>query len=204
MKILKLLPLICSGCFLLSAQIPAGSLSLIGPSGVRPGKTITLELTLATSAAPAGLQWSLSSPLTLPKPEVGSAAAAAGKDAYCSDAGTCLIIGLNTNTIQPGPVAVYSVAIPSGRAPGSIMMLELAGVQAANKDGVEIAILAGPPLILSVLPSHDLNEDGVTNMADVTLMLDQVLRRSPCVDDQNGDGKCDLIDVLRVIRGALP
>lgn len=56
----------------------------------------------------------------------------------------------------------------------------------------------------STASPFDLNADGVANVADVQLAVNQALAVSPCTTgDTNGDGVCDISDVQRVINASL-
>jgi hypothetical protein len=51
----------------------------------------------------------------------------------------------------------------------------------------------------------DLNGDGVVNQTDVNLAISQALGTSTCsAADLVGNGKCDVVDVQRVINAAAP
>jgi hypothetical protein len=51
--------------------------------------------------------------------------------------------------------------------------------------------------------SCDLNSDGVINVADVQLAINQALGRAPCTTaDVNQDGLCNTVDVQRIINAA--
>ena len=55
-----------------------------------------------------------------------------------------------------------------------------------------------------VLPSKcDSNGDGVTNVADVQLIINEALGIIPAVNDLNGDGVVNVVDVQIVINAAL-
>jgi hypothetical protein len=49
----------------------------------------------------------------------------------------------------------------------------------------------------------DLNSDGVVNILDLQLAVNQVLGLAPCTADLDGEGRCDVVDVQRVIIAAL-
>jgi len=50
----------------------------------------------------------------------------------------------------------------------------------------------------------DLNGDGLVNVIDIQLAIDQALAIYPCTTgDINGDGQCNVLDVQRVINAAL-
>jgi beta-glucanase (GH16 family) len=61
--------------------------------------------------------------------------------------------------------------------------------------GATSAALAGP--------ACDVNNDGVTNVNDVQLSVNQVLRLSACTADINQDGQCTVVDVQRVVNAVL-
>jgi len=48
----------------------------------------------------------------------------------------------------------------------------------------------------------DLNQDGVTNSLDVTLALNAAIGVGACVDDLQGNGRCDVIDLQRVVNAS--
>lgn len=190
----------------LSAALAAQTtLTLSGPATARPGQSIDLVLSLAAPGPrPAGLQWTLELPAgATAAAQAGAAAVAAEKTLYCSEQATlCLLVALNQTTMAPGEVGKYTVTVPSTAAKG-LYQIPLSGVMAASAQAVAQPIASGPVYEIRVLARSDINGDGVTNMADLQLILDQVFGRAPCSDDQNGDGRCDLLDVLLVVRGAL-
>jgi len=49
----------------------------------------------------------------------------------------------------------------------------------------------------------DVNQDGVVNVTDVQLAVNQVLGIIACTADINKDGVCNVIDVQRVTNAAL-
>jgi hypothetical protein len=179
-------------------------MTLTGPVSVRPGKAVTLSLGLTTSAQPAGLQWTAAIPAGwAATPTIGTAATAAQKLPYCStDKTTCLVVGMNQTAIAAGPVATYAVTVPAG-APKGLTSIALTGLVAGGGDGTAIPVVSGVPYAIRVLAKHDLNGDGATDGLDLQLIADQVVGKTACADDQNGDGKCDLIDALLVIFGSI-
>lgn len=61
-----------------------------------------------------------------------------------------------------------------------------------------------PPAGASRLPSCDLNGDGVANILDVQLAINQALHLAPCTTaDLMQNGQCNVTDVQRVINAAL-
>ena len=189
----------------LAAQTPpASTLTFNGPQNVRPGKTITLDLTLATTAQPSGLQWTAGVPAGwTAKATPGATATAAQKTMYCSEGeALCLVVGMNQTPIAGGVVATYEIGVPAG-TPRGLISIPLTGLVAGTGMGDPIPVSVGTAYSIRVLAKHDLNGDGTTNAADLQLMADQIVGKSACADDQNGDGACDLIDALLVILGSI-
>lgn len=193
----------------IGAQVAKGqtqqTLTLTGPPNARPGTTIVLNMSLAGSAStpPAGIQWTMTNPpgwvLT---PSTGPASTSAGKTLTCGPTYICLVTGLNANTISPGVLGSYSAVIPTSAPPGGIS-LPLSGVLAGNAIGDPMTLLVGPTYSVTILAKSDLDGDGKTGNLDVQSMLDQAKGTASCANDQNGDGVCNLYDVLIVTNIAL-
>jgi len=72
---------------------------------------------------------------------------------------------------------------------------------------------AAPTLVLCALAavgeaqvsfsSCDVNQDGLTNVADVQTMVNEALGNAPGINDLNGDGVVDVVDVQIVTNAAL-
>jgi hypothetical protein len=61
-------------------------------------------------------------------------------------------------------------------------------------------LTAGPAFVSAC----DLNYDGVVNVSDIQLAINQALGIVPCTSaDLNGDGQCNVLDVQRVVDAAL-
>lgn len=57
---------------------------------------------------------------------------------------------------------------------------------------------------VNILSKFDLDGDGSTTVDDMTILLDQVLGKAGCASDYNGNGVCDVQDVVlmqRAIQG---
>ncbi len=74
-----------------------------------------------------------------------------------------------------------------------------------KKLGVLLAVISVPILVAQSTTDSpcDLNGDGVVNVADVQIAIDEVLGLAPCTMDLDGTGSCDAVDVQRVIAAAL-
>lgn len=54
------------------------------------------------------------------------------------------------------------------------------------------------------VPTCDLNSDGIVNFLDVQIEVNQVLGVIACTNgDLDGNGRCDVVDLQRVINAAL-
>lgn len=131
----------------------------------------------------------------------GAAATAASKTAVCStDKTICLVYGINQNNIGNGVIALATIQFPATAS--GVVPLAVTGVIAGDKIGGNLSAIAGAPLNVTVIPLADINSDGVINLADVTLMHTQAVGDAPCTEDQNGDGFCNVLDVLIVASKA--
>jgi hypothetical protein len=193
---------------LLSAQV---TMTLTGPATAKAGSSVTV--TLSASGTPdtgaAGLQWKVNYPASsyTATNVVGAQAVAASKGLVCtSDKSLCLLYGLNATVLANGEMAVYTLSIPANAPPGPVTV-GLTGLVAASPTGVSIPVTAGAAYVLTIGDKRDIDGSGTVDNADVLLMATQAVQSSTnpaaCVNDQNGDGKCDLIDVFAVLLKAL-
>ena len=73
---------------------------------------------------------------------------------------------------------------------------------------IQLLILATLPSCLTAAPgalnSCDVNSDGLVNVIDVQLSVNQALGVTACTtSDINGDGQCNILDVQRIINAGL-
>ncbi len=105
-----------------------------------PGSTVNLNLSLtALGTSPAGLEWTFtypSSQISVNSVTVGSTATAAGKTLSCappsSGSITCLLTGLNTNTMASGVAAIIQLAVPNNALTTAINITNTVGVDATG------------------------------------------------------------------------
>ena len=73
--------------------------------------------------------------------------------------------------------------------------------------GIGLSVIFGlctPCLTAGASSGCDLNSDGIVNVADVQLAVNQAMATQPCTNgDLDGDGRCDVTDVQREINAAL-
>jgi hypothetical protein len=133
---------------------------------------------------------------------VGAASVAASKQISCSTNNTlCLVYGINQNVIGNGVVATVPMTV-SPTATTGLVTFGLTNLVAANKDATAMSISSGTTFQFRITSRADINNDGVVNSADVSLMADQVTTNT-CSDDQNGDSVCNIVDVLVVVLRAM-
>ena len=133
------------------AAMAAGQTLTVGAATGSGASTVPVPLTLNGASGPAGLQFTLKWPKTIAGvvPAIDSRATAsmsASKSIYCSSpapsglliAITCLIVGMNSNTIGNGPVADLLVTLPSGFSGTATMTI--AGTLGATPDGNAMTI----------------------------------------------------------------
>lgn len=178
--------------------------SVSGPANARPGTTVNVSVNASgtTNTGTAAAQWNLDTPAGYTKvATIGTQAEAAGKQITCNAAVVlCIVYGLNMNVISNGQFASYAVTIPANAPPGPVN-IPLSGVVAATPNGTAVTTALGPTYSILILAKTDIDGNGITNTADVTAMITQIVGAT-CINDQNNDGVCDARDVQLVIKAA--
>lgn len=202
--------LLCS----LAAFSQATTVVATGPVSARAGDTITVALS-ATGASTTGataFQWSFvpsASGYTL-TPTIGAAGLAAVKNILCTtDSTFCLLVGsttLNNTVIPNGVLANYTIKVPTNAVIGGPVTFPLTTLAITTTGSIQPTVV-GTTYSLNILDRRDITRNGVVDGADVNAMLIEIIaaRANPaaCVDDQNGDGTCDLTDAILVLFKAL-
>jgi hypothetical protein len=126
---------------------PAGGLEsalLPLPGPPVQGGTMALSLMFASSGShPAGLQWTFSYPasdIQAISVTPGAAATAGGKSIYCAGSSgllTCLSVGINSNTIANGVVAVVTATLSPPVTATSIRVIKTVGATPAGDAYIE-------------------------------------------------------------------
>ena len=132
-------------------------LSLGSASGA-PGENVTLEVSLAGEASPAGLQWSLAYPaadLLFRKSQTGDAAGTVSKSIQCSDKTgrvTCIVFGLSLETISNGVVGKLTFTIAPATDADSARIVFF-GVAATSPEGFAIPTKSTEEsVVIQILP----------------------------------------------------
>lgn len=195
---------------LTAAAVYGQQLTLSGPTTAKPGATVNLNLAVSASTGTgAAFEWQVNLPAGFTATAAaGAASTSAAKTLTCTASfAFCLLYGQNVSTITDGVVATYAVKIPTTAVGSNLITLSsLLGASAASP-ATALTVTSGVPYSIAVIAKQDLNGDGKIDITDVNLMAAEVLdsqtNPSACVDDQDGDGKCTLIDVMVVLLKAL-
>lgn len=173
------------------------------PTTINTGQTGVATLTFAPGSDPiAAMQWTTAFPAGLTGTwTIGAAGTAASKSLGCNAANTlCVVYGLNETPILAGPVATLALTSTSS---AKALMLGFSGGLGADPVGVGVTI-ATSNLLVNPFSKFDLNQDGLVNITDLGLAVQQELGNAPCTTaDFNGDGKCNVIDLLLLVIDSL-
>jgi hypothetical protein len=167
------------------------------PAGYTPGATIPLNIT-KTGNSPTGIQFDLSIPASTGAITIAlGPGVPAGKSITCSTGAStrCLIVGLDTNVIPDGIVAVASVTLANPLTVNPVAVMLANPVEAdAGANSLPVTI-ANPTLSLSIKNGCDVNGDGSVTSADLSAVAAQAITKTNATaTDLNRDGKTDVLD----------
>lgn len=201
---------------LIHCALSAQTISVLSPIGVVPPGTsaiVTLNYKNAGSIVPAALQFTISAP----GKDTGTIVASSllsNKALSCNQVNasttnlnstlTCILWGVNLDTIPDGPIAQLIIPILPTAPDASVTPLT-SGLFAASADGASLPLFGNSMGAISLFFGCDLNKDGVTDAKDVLMVVIQATGFAACnTGDLNKSGKCDLMDAYREILAALP
>ena len=172
-------------------------------SPVKPGQTATVTATLSGGGGMAALQMFFSVPAgTTIIPTPGAVVVTLSKTLTCALTGTggtnygCVIAG-GANVMTDGVLAVFTIQVPASATQFNLTLTNLLG---ATPFASAVTVTGGSPLVVLLSPC-DANGDGVTNLLDVSNVVDQITGViQPATTDLNGDGKTDVVDLQRVVN----
>lgn len=169
--------------------------------------TVPIKITSPPTTPSAAVEFTISNlPQGVVVSAAGGAALAGNKSLACNTTGgkiACIASGGQTN-IPDGDVAVLNVTAPTTMQ----VPLALSAVNGASPSADAVTFTAGTAISPTLKSSCDLNGDGVTNVADVTVgvlqSLGVALGLAQCTSlDISKRGKCDSVDVQRVINASV-
>jgi trimeric autotransporter adhesin len=146
--------------------------------GSGTAQAVNLNLTSPSGSEPATLQWTLTYPanaVVAISASAGAAATNAAKTLSCSSAAgaySCLVSGLNANTISNGVVAVVNVSLAAGVGSTSIAVSNpVAG--STTGEGISVSgtggTLTAPTLVsIAVTPANPSVAKGATQQFTAT------------------------------------
>lgn len=188
-------------------------LTVTGPATVHPGDTAALGVSIAGTGATGltGVQWTFTLPTGATLANTAAISATGpnsnnGLGVFCGYPLTtiCLIIGDNGQSVAINPIAdgaLGTIPMVVGHAMGAgnyvIPIANLIGSDATALHALPLQI--GALYTLHVLSLCDINSDGVVNVADVQMMINQALGLATC----SLAGGCTVVQVQAVIITAL-
>lgn len=189
------------------------SLNLIQPPGqVRAGSSIQIQAVLTGATGKSIAAWEgviRSTSGGIWKAVDGPTAVAAAKQFSCAAVtGTgefkCLQAGINQNVLSDGVLGTYTLDIPVNATVGTITVV-IGSTLGASLDGDGVPVTGNSVnfVLASPISKCDINGDGATNSQDIVLFTNQVLGLAACSSDLDGDGKCTVIDLSRIINASL-
>jgi hypothetical protein len=197
-----------SQSFTVAAAPSSVTLSLADGSG-NPAQTveIAMQLTATGSASPSTFQANLSfDPLKLAftSARVGAQLTAAGKSFVTNVLPNgdvrFLASGFNQNPIANGLVAYATFTLNPQFTTGSTVVTPK---NCVSSDGQGNSLLTSCSIGTIGVATCDINLDGVANVSDVQLIINEALGVIPAVHDLNHDGAVNVADVQKVINAAL-
>lgn len=106
-----------------------------------------------------------------------------------------------------GNVTTVTYSFENGTYYAAVRAYDLAGNRSAYSNEVTFTVQTPTPTPTpTATPTYsrcDVNGDGLTNITDVQLSVNQALGISACTADVNLDGRCDIQDIQRIVNTAL-
>lgn len=189
------------GVILLIAMLPlVGQQLSFGP--VTSGEmTVSVPVKLASpSGSIAGVQFSIAVPTGVTVTAAPNAALTA-KSQKCNVAAsvmTCVVYG-GSSAIPDGDIATVTVTSTTSQS----VSLALSQTIAASPAGDGINPTNGPSISALIKSKCDIDGNGAINTVDINAAASQATKETACGSaDITGDGKCDVVDIQRIINAA--
>ena len=188
-----------------------GPVSLaMGTGYAAAGQAVQVPISLASTGAPtvAAFQADLSfdqTKLTFTSASAGAQLASASKTLVTNTRGNgnvrLLAEGLNQTPISNGVVANVTFTLSPQFTWGASTTVTL--LNCASSDALANALSTSCTAGTVTVFTCDLNGDGLVNVADVQIIINEALGVIPAVHDLNHDGVVNVVDVQKEINAAL-
>lgn len=211
---MRFLPFLLTFPALFAQTTPPIQLSFSSGSSVKKGFSGSRDIIITSQLGqlPAGLQFTLTWSTQFDAIALSAAAAStsANKTLTCNNPTTnsisCIIEGINQTLIPNGAIVTINFSVPKNAPssvtfdiPATVPLMPLGVTLIANPISA-----TGGSVSIPFVNLEDLNGDGITDVNDVNISIQQVLGNAPCGNaDLNGDGKCNLLDVQLIIKSIL-
>lgn len=186
------------------------SVSLAMSNGTAgPGQTVQIPISLTSfgTAAPSAFQADLNfdaQKLTFASASAGSQLTAANKtissSVLANGAVRLLTSGMNQTVIAGGVAAYVSFKLNGDFVSGNAALM-LSNCASSSTGGSSLPTNCSAGTVTAF--SCDLNADGAVNVADVQLIVNEMLGVIPAVHDLNHDGLVNIVDVQKEINAAM-
>ena len=193
-----------------AAVVPTSPQLQVSDASGRPGGTVDVPINFVSAGASvAAMQFELDydpTLLTYSSARAGTQLVSAGKSLTVSpSAGKLLGIGagFNQSLIGDGQAAVVTFGLSPSFPVNGTTAVACTNVKFVDAQGKNIAATGVTGNISATTCDCDMNHDGVVNIVDVQMIVNQVLGISPATCDLNGDGKIDIVDVQIVVNASL-
>jgi hypothetical protein len=202
----------------------AGTNTVTATSGTLAGSPVTFSATATAAPAAPGAPASPGAP-GAPAPAVTTLSLVSGSG-QTGTAGQALanplVVEVTNSSGSPvsGVTVTFAVTAGGGSLSATTVSTNSSGLASTtltlglsagtNTVTASSGTLAGSPITFSVTAAAsayspcDLNYDGVVNVLDVQLAIDQALAPAKCTNaDLQGNGQCTVVDVQRIINASL-
>lgn len=201
---MKLIPLLAS------LGIACGQLTITpSATNVQRGQSITLTANYGSVPIVSALQMEITpiAGVTFTAAS-GSRLLPAAKNLSCALVPTgvtgsgnyrCIVSGNTTSTLQSGDQIVYSFIVPALQPLGPLA-INFSNIIGATPTGTDAGLPKTASVNLTVVKKFDLNGDGVIDLSDAKIALDQAMGTVACAaGDADGDKACTAIDIVLVL-----
>jgi hypothetical protein len=193
-----------------AASVPNSPQLQVTDGSGRPGGSVDVPINFFAAGTPvAAIQFEIDydpALLTYTSARAGTQLVSAGKSLTVSPSPGKLLgigAGFNQSLIVDGQAAVVTFGLSSSFPVNGKTAVSCTNVKFVDAQGKNIGATGGTGNITATTCDCDMNHDGVVNIVDVQMIVNQVLGISLATCDLNGDGKIDIVDVQIVVNASL-